>query len=60
MTFNKHRFQVTNAYDLDISVQDDYRISRTFRERFYSYKDLGYNLVLGIKFLEHKGAGYYD
>ena len=60
ITFNRDKFKTENAYDLDVSVTDDCGETRTFRQRFYSYKGTGYYMVLGMEFLEAKGAGYYD
>jgi hypothetical protein len=60
VTFNGDKFKTENAYDLDISVTDDRGETRTFRQRFYGCKGTGYHMVLGMEFLEAKGAGYYD
>jgi hypothetical protein len=60
VTFNRDKFKTENTYDLNISITNDYRETRTFKQHFYSYKGTRYHMVLGLEFLKAKGARYYD
>ena len=60
VTFNRDKFKTENAYNLDISVTNHRRETRTFKQRFYGYKGTRYHMVLGMEFLKAKGASYYD
>ena len=49
VTFDNHRFRVSNAYDLKVAITDDRGETRVFCERFYSCKDTRYYIILRIK-----------
>jgi hypothetical protein len=60
VAFDGTRFLVTHAYDLLLIVTDNRGHTKNFEQRFYSCKNTGYSMVLGLLFLNAKGAGYYD
>ena len=51
---------VKYKYILDLIVANYYSKSREFKQSFYGYKNLGYNIILGQPQLEAKGANYYN
>ena len=60
IAFDGTRFRVTHAYDLLLTVTDDHQHTKSFQQRLYGCKNTGYSMVLGLPFLNAKGAGYYD
>ena len=59
-TLDGHVFQVSNCYDLDLTVTDDRGQTRDFKQRFYGCDKSGYKMILGRDWFIKKGTGIYD
>ena len=46
-TLNEHVFQVFNYYDLNLTITNNRKQTRNFKQRFYGCDKLSYKIILG-------------
>ena len=60
ITFNGYVFQVSNYYDLNLIITNNYRQTHNFKQYFYNCDKLNYKIILRKNQFIKKSISIYD